>query len=84
MDEQKRKRRLEDMPVDVTHSDAKHRRLEDGLPADRNRSKSRVPAFFSLPALVPSQKMSAQEKQPCSPTSRARRLPKHPLRIRCG
>ena len=29
MDEQKPKRRLEDMPVDVTHSDAKHRRLED-------------------------------------------------------
>ena len=29
MDEQKPKRRLADMPVDETHTDAKHRRLED-------------------------------------------------------
>ena len=31
MDEQKPKRRLEDMPVDETHTDAKHRRLEDDV-----------------------------------------------------
>jgi hypothetical protein len=31
MDEQKPKRRLADMPVDETHTDDKHRRLEDDV-----------------------------------------------------
>jgi hypothetical protein len=48
MDEQKPKRRLEDMPVDVTHSDAKHRRLEDDIQlteTGRNPAPMHLPPF---------------------------------------
>jgi hypothetical protein len=50
MDEQKPKRRLEDMPVDVTHSDAKHRRLEDDIHDIQLTEAGRNPAclHFSL------------------------------------